>query len=122
MNELGNLGEDLAAKHYQGKGFKLIAKNFVPISRTVGELDLICEKEKTLVFVEVKLRRSGSYGTGAEAVDRFKQRKILKNAKLFLLQNPKYDNHRLRIDVALVDIDKNCRSVTILEDVIEDDV
>jgi putative endonuclease len=56
-HDLGQLGERLAAEHLERLGFEIVARNF----RTrYGELDLVVADERTLVFCEVKTRRSGS--------------------------------------------------------------
>src|SRR3954464_1401141 len=53
----GHQGEDLAAQHFQRLGFDVLARNH----RTrFGELDLVAYDGQTLVFVEVKTRRSGA--------------------------------------------------------------
>ena len=53
----GQRGEDLAAEHFERLGFEILARNH----RTrFGELDLVAFDGETLVFVEVKTRRSGS--------------------------------------------------------------
>jgi putative endonuclease len=121
MPNLGRLGEELAAREYQRLGFEIIARNYVfPKGVRVGELDLVCRKANLLVFVEVKLRRSDSFGGPLAAVDRSKQRKLVKMAKLFLQAHRQYQALDYQIDVAAVAIDKGQGSVTILSNVIED--
>ena len=120
MNQ-GKRGEDLACEHYQKLGYKIVERNFIPRKgRQMGELDIVCLKGNELVFVEVKLRTSQKYGVAVEAVDRNKQLKLIKTAKLYLLLHDEYKNHDFRIDVAAIDIDKGPESVIILENVIED--
>jgi len=70
--------------------------------------------------VEVKTRRNEAFGSALEAVDSYKQRKLIATAKLYLLQNPEYDGFDYRIDVATVDIDNQENPVIILMNVIED--
>lgn len=54
---LGQIGEDIAAKYLKKKGYKIIERNFKnKIGRQVGEIDIVAEKNKELVFVEVKTR------------------------------------------------------------------
>ena len=53
----GRRGEDLAAEHLERLGFQVLARNH----RTrFGELDLVAYDGETLVFAEVKTRRSGA--------------------------------------------------------------
>jgi len=61
----GRLGEEAAEVFLTGRGFVVLGRN----ERTpVGELDLVCEYEQTVVIVEVKARRSSAYGAGLEAI------------------------------------------------------
>lgn len=82
MNQqLGKAGEDLAVEFLQGKGYKVLKRNF----RTVyGEIDIICEFSGGLVLVEVKTRRSHRFGLPQEAITPAKIRHLKKAAYLFL--------------------------------------
>jgi putative endonuclease len=60
------------------------------------------EHEDTLVFVEVRFRKIGRHGSGAESVDSNKQRKIARTAALFLGQHPEYATRPGRFDVISV--------------------
>ena len=121
MPSLGQQGEDLAASHYSKLGYKLVERNFkAPFGKQTGEIDLVMAKEKELVFVEVKTRTSSKFGSPFDAVDFYKQRKLVKTAKLFLLLHPKWRDCVYRIDVAAVDIDNRAEPVIILMNAIED--
>lgn len=121
MTDIGKLGEQLVAEHYQKLGYKIIRKNFIQSKgKQMGELDLIVAKDKQIIFVEVKTRSNSAFGSGVESVDFYKQRKLVKTAKLFLAANPSYQDYDFQIDVAEVEIDKNPPSVIILSNVIED--
>jgi len=121
--KLGQWGEDYIAGLYKSKGYKIFDKNYFNRSgRRVGEIDLIALKGKQLVFVEVKTRTSDAFGAPAEAVDVFKQQKLLKACKFFIYNNPRFADYAQRIDVAEVvaDLDKQAKSVNIIENAIED--
>ena len=121
MHSLGQQGEDLAASYYLNLGYKLIERNFkAPFGRQTGEIDLIVARDKELVFVEVKTRTNHKFGSPFDAVDFYKQRKLVKTAKLFFLLHPKWRNCGYRIDVAAVDIDNKAEPVIILMNAIED--
>lgn len=77
-------------------GLKLLQRNF---SSRFGEIDLIMEDENILVFVEVKYRRSNSYGTGAAAVTFQKQGRISRTAAWYLAKNPIRAEQICRFDV-----------------------
>jgi putative endonuclease len=81
---LGAQGEALAAQHLADKGLRIVARG----SRDrLGEIDLVALDGKTVVFVEVKTRRSGDAGHPADAVDARKQRKLTTLAVSYLKRN-----------------------------------
>ena len=84
-NLTGAWGEALAAEYLRKKRYELVAAGY----RTrFGEIDLIVKNRKYLVFVEVKLRKSGDFAKALEYVDRRKQDKIRITASMYLAQNP----------------------------------
>ena len=82
---LGAWGEALAAEYLRSKRYKIIASGY---RSRFGEIDLIAQNRKTLVFVEVKLRKSGDFARAMEYVDKRKQDKLRTTASLYLSQNP----------------------------------
>ena len=84
-NITGAWGESLAADYLRKKRYKLIAANY---RSRFGEIDLIFRDRNFVVFVEVKLRKSGDFVSAREYVDRKKQDKIRITASIFLSQNP----------------------------------
>lgn len=93
--ELGRIGESLAAEHLEGLGYTIIARNH---RSPLGELDLVAQFEGGWVFVEVKTRRSTRCGTGAEAVTRPKQARLIRLAQGYLAERGAGDAP-LRFDV-----------------------
>ena len=79
--EKGNLGELLAALYLMLKGYKILERNYLIQG---GEIDIIANDGKTLVFVEVKKRKDKSFAGGAEFVDAKKQKKIISTAMLYV--------------------------------------
>ena len=78
---LGRCGEDAAALYLVAQGYRVVARN---LRTPVGEIDIIVQKGKNLIFVEVKTRRSLAYGTPQEAVGPRKQRQIIRAAQWYL--------------------------------------
>ncbi len=123
MENLGQIGEGIAAEHYRRMGFRVIAQNYIfPKGKQTGELDLILTKEamRELVFVEVKTRRSKTFGEAVESVDQWKQRRLVRTAKLYLHLHPDYQDFNYRIDVAIVDVDNLAQPVIIIPNAIDD--
>lgn len=97
----GKAGEEIAAEYLRRKGFGIIEKNF----RTrYGEIDLVCSKEKRLVFVEVKLKIGEDCGKPEEMISENKVRKIIRTAESYLVMRRKIaDKYEgLRVDVVAI--------------------
>ena len=85
---LGKWGEEQATRFLRRAGMKIVARN---LRTPVGEVDIIARKGKTLIFAEVKTRRSSAYGTPQEAVGATKQRQILRAASWYLNEQGQQD-------------------------------
>ena len=81
----GKCGEDYAAQYLKVHGYKILERNY---KNKIGEIDIIAKRKNTLVFVEVKTRKSNEFGTPAQAVTYYKKQKIVNTAKHYLAQNP----------------------------------
>ena len=81
----GSWGEALAAAYLRKKKFQIVAVGY---QCRFGEIDIIAQNRKNLIFVEVKLRKSASFANARDYVDRNKQDKIRITASLYLSQNP----------------------------------
>jgi putative endonuclease len=77
----GRIGEEAAAQALAARGYRVLVRN-VRLGR--GEIDLVCEHDGDVVFVEVKARRGTAFGTPAEAVTVRKQRALLALAMRYL--------------------------------------
>jgi putative endonuclease len=77
---LGEGGENVAARHLRGLGYRIIERNF---RCELGEVDIIARDGKTLVFVEVKTREEDD-PMPEEQVNSAKQHQITKAAKIYL--------------------------------------
>ncbi len=94
----GDRGERAAARFLRRLGYKIIQRNY---SSAWGEIDLIALDGTTLVFVEVKTRRSDAIGQPEEAVTIDKQ-KILTRMALSYLKKYKLLEARTRFDVVAI--------------------
>ncbi|KPJ86099.1 hypothetical protein AMJ57_00400 [Parcubacteria bacterium SG8_24] len=95
----GMTGEDAAARYLRSRGFRILARRW----RTrFGEIDLVTSKGDEIVFVEVKTRRSGSFGVPQAAVDRWKRERLRRVCYAFLERHNIIPQRPFRIDVIAV--------------------
>lgn len=83
--ELGKLGEDIATVYLQDLGYEILVRNWR--SNRV-ELDIVARIDSTLVFCEVKTRRSNSFGNPSDAITPLKLQHIRTAALHWLSNNP----------------------------------
>ena len=98
--ELGLRGEDIARKHLEALGFSIVSRNF---RSRFGEIDLVAKDGDTIVFVEVKARRSRQFGLAVEQITKGKQKKIIKTAGEYLRRCGSFESC-VRFDVLAIDI------------------
>ena len=96
---LGRRGERAAEKYLWRNGYRIVARNF----RAAGaEIDIVAMDGDTLVFVEVKARRSRDAGAPEEAVDERKQKQIRRAAEIFATRY-RADDVTMRFDIIAID-------------------
>jgi len=94
----GQSGEEAAVAFLKKQGYRILEKNY---RVKVGEVDIIAEHKKTVVFIEVKSRADEEYEAPIEAVTPHKQHKIIQTAQIFLLRN-KIVDRAIRFDVVSI--------------------
>lgn len=82
---VGAWGEAVAAEYLRKKRYEIVAVGY---HSRFGEIDLIVQNKKYLVFVEVKLRKSADFAAGRDYVNRQKQDRIRVTASVYLSQYP----------------------------------
>jgi len=97
---VGTLGEQAACAALEAKGYRVLSRNYRVRG---GELDIVCERDGTVVFCEVKTRTSAIFGVGEEAVTFAKQRRLRKLA-LEYLQREGVHAREIRFDVIAIDV------------------
>ncbi|MEI7879409.1 MAG: YraN family protein [bacterium] len=91
----GMWGENQAAAFLEAKGYKILSRRFRVTAR--DEFDLIARLGETLVFVEVKTRRSELFGRPVAAVDRTKRHHLSRAAVRYLQRLKKPVNFRFDV-------------------------
>jgi putative endonuclease len=80
---LGRRGEDLAHRYLRKRGFTIVARNY-RLAAGDGEADLIAWDHETLVFVEVKSRKTDAHGPPERAIDERKRRHLQRIAREYI--------------------------------------
>jgi putative endonuclease len=97
--QLGIVGEQLAAAALTARGYAVLARRY----RTRhGEIDIVCEHDGTIVFVEVRARATAEFGRAAESVTEAKKRKVTAMAVDYLARH-NITNRPCRFDVVAID-------------------
>ena len=95
---LGELGERRAARHLRRRGMKIVTRRH---RSRYGEFDIIGVEGRTVVFVEVKTRRSEAHGRPLDAVDQHRQDRMVR-ASLAFLKTHRLLDYPTRFDVVEV--------------------
>lgn len=82
--ELGDLGEHFALQYLKKKGYRVLVQNY-RFQR--NEVDIICDENDCILFIEVKTRQTAEIGPPWKAVTRNKQKQIIKCAHNYLVTN-----------------------------------
>jgi len=113
--KFGEKGESIAECHLKKKGYKILERNY----RTkLGEIDIIAKDKKTIVFVEVKTRKSWQFGNPKGAVTPAKQRKISMVALQYLKTMNRH-NTKARFDVVAVTATRDTPQIEIIKNAFE---
>ncbi|MEO5811879.1 MAG: YraN family protein [Rhodanobacter sp.] len=100
MRETGDEFEQRACNALERAGLRLLARNY---HTRRGELDLIMRDGDTIVFVEVRYRRSAGHGDAATSVTPAKQTKLILAAQQWLGAHPEHARRPCRFDVVSYD-------------------
>ncbi len=101
----GNKGEDIAVNFLINKGYEIRKRNF-HFGR-YGEIDIIAEKDNTLIFFEVKARYNyDKFGDPLFAINFKKQSSFRRAAEGYLYVN-KIEDKECRFDVLIVDLNNS---------------
>lgn len=104
--EIGYIGEKAAKEYLESKGYNILCTNYY--SR-YGEIDIISQFNKYIIFVEVKTRKPNSYCLPIQAVDIKKQTRIINTALNYIVENnidlqPRFDVIEIIRDKKIISI------------------
>ena len=100
MRAAGDDFERRACDELERAGLKLLVRNY---TTRHGELDLVMRDGDTVVFVEVRYRKSASHGDAATSVTASKQTKLILAAQHWLAAHPQHARRDCRFDVVSYD-------------------
>ena len=92
---IGKYGEDLSVDFLYNLRYEILERNY---RCKIGEIDIICKNENTIIFVEVKTRYTDKFGSARCAINYQKRKNIINVSKYYLLAKYKFD-YLIRYDV-----------------------
>jgi putative endonuclease len=98
--ERGRHWEAVAAEYLEDRGLVVLARGY---RCRLGEIDLVCREERTLVIVEVRARGSGAVARAAESIGPAKRTRIIRATRHFLMRRSEWHNAPIRFDVVAFD-------------------
>jgi len=108
---IGAIGEELARHHLEAKGYRVVATNY---RCRWGEIDLIARDGLEWVFVEVRARRSGAYGTPEESLTEAKMQRLALSAQDYLQETGQWTaDAQWRIDLVAIRLGSGRRVLSI---------
>lgn len=111
QQKFGESSENMAVWYLKQNGYKIIEQNY---RNRLGEIDIIAREKKSIVFVEVKSRRSIRHGSPKWAVTPKKQRKISMVA-LYYLKSTKQIDVKARFDVVAITSNRDEPQIEIIK-------
>lgn len=91
----GATGEDAACRLLVAKGYSILDRNY---TERIGELDIVCRRDNTIVFVEVRSATTTYLTSPVLSIDARKQQHIVRTAQLYLMRHG-LNNRTTRFDV-----------------------
>lgn len=95
----GQAGEKYAAEFLRRQGYRIVANN---VRYRLGEIDLVADDHDTLVFVEVRARKPGRFGSAVDTLTRAKRARVVRAVELYLTTQNIPPSRPIRIDVVAV--------------------
>ena len=115
---IGTLGENIAKNYLEKRGYKILETNY---KTKIGEIDIIAQKGKNLVFIEVKTITTKENFLPEDKVNHRKKTKLINLVKFYLQEKKINFDIPLQIDVIGIKLGKDKESeIQHFENVIED--
>jgi putative endonuclease len=96
----GRHWEAVAAEYLEDRGLIVLARGY---RCRLGEIDLVCRDQRTLVIVEVRARGNGALVRAAESIGPAKRARIIRTTRHFLMCHSEWRDAPVRFDVVAFD-------------------
>lgn len=96
----GRHWEAVAAEYLEDRGLVVLARGY---RCRLGEIDLVCREQRTLVIVEVRARSRGAIASAVESIGAHKRMRIVNATRHFLMRRSEWRDARIRFDVVAFD-------------------
>jgi putative endonuclease len=115
--ETGSLGERIAGEFLRKNGYKILVTNY---RCPEGEIDIIAEQPETLVFIEVRTKRSWRFGSPEESITQIKKERLKTLAERYGQEHEGLPSN-WRIDVVAIEMGQGDRvkRIEIIENAVE---
>ncbi len=100
FKQRGKRAEFLARWYLRLHGYRILYQNYTFRQYAAGEVDIIANRGKTLVFAEVKSRQNPE--KAAYAIKHQQRQRLIQSAACFLQEHPQYETYHIRFDAVLV--------------------
>lgn len=110
--ELGKRGEEIALRFLKKNGYRILQRNYVC---KMGEVDIVAREKDSFAFIEVKTRRSITFGPPQMAVDRRKQGQLSRVA-LSYLKEKRLEGVKARFDVVAILLGPRGEEIELIRD------
>ena len=113
-NKIGEVGEALARKYLEQQGYTILEQNY----RTrYAEIDLVAQRDKTCVFVEVRTKIGEQFGSPEDTINKKKLWKMRKNAEVYVARVRQADLARIDAICVVLEQDFTQRRLTHYENI-----
>jgi len=110
-NELGKLGEEIAADYLGKKGYEIVKRNY---TFAKSEIDIVAKKDGQLIIVEVKTRNSDFMAGPQQTITKAKQKSIIKAANFYIQEHDL--DIETRFDVVSIIVNSKQKLIEHIED------
>ncbi len=111
----GETGEHIGERYLREQGYQIVARN---VRSPFGEIDLVAKHQKTLVFVEVKTRRSADFGLPEESITKRKKARLGRLASWYLSQHSASEPE-VRFDVLAIQLGGERPEIRLIQNAFE---